>query len=131
MFIKEGIDFIERKDLNIFIPTIFESLFITVKSCNLTVGVIYRTPDSNRNEFLAQYIETIQTLCQTNQPFLLLGDYNLNLLNYSREASVTDFVDATFEHGCVPLITKPTRVTPTSATCIDNIISSCIDNIMY
>ena len=122
--IKEGNDFIERKDLNIFIPTIFESLFITLKPSNLTVGVIYRTPDSNRNEFLIKYNETLESLRQSNHPFLLLGDYNLNLLNYSREASVTDFVNTTFEHGCIPVISKPTRVGPNSATCIDNIIAS-------
>ena len=61
---------------------------------------------------------------QSNENFVILGDYNIDLLKYTHDAYATEFADSTFEHGCIPLITKPTRVTPTSATCIDNIITN-------
>ena len=124
IFIRDDFDYIERPDLNLFIPTIFESVFITLKPSDLTIGVIYRTPDSNYREFLSHYQKTLTLLNQSNKPFILLGDFNFNLLNYNRVHSISEFLDTTFEHGCLPVITKPTRVGPNSASCIDNIITS-------
>ena len=126
LFVREGTDFIERPDLNTFVPMTFESVFITLKPSNVTVGVIYRTPDSNYREFLLYFQRTLLLLNQSKHPFFLLGDFNFDLLTYNRESSVSEFVDTIFENGCLPVITKPTRVTPTSASCLDNIITNKI-----
>ena len=37
-----------------------------------------------------------------------------------------DYVDAMFSNSLIPQITKPTRITPTTATLIDNIYSNDI-----
>ena len=55
-----------------------------------------------------------------------MGDFNLNLLNFSNDTSVTRFLDLTQSSGLLPTITIPTRITNHSATLIDNIFSNNI-----
>ena len=63
----------------------------------------------------------------------LLGDYNINLLNYDQHVPTGEFVDMLSSNGFLPLITRPTRVTPTSATltCIDNIFTNNIADVSH
>jgi len=49
-----------------------------------------------------------------------MGDFNLNLLKYD-ENPVHDLITLLYSHMFYPTITKPTRVTNTSATLIDQI----------
>ena len=86
-----------------------ECIFIEVKTQSkkknrrTLVGVVYRPPNRNIN-----------------------GDFNFNLLNYDHRTETRDYVDTMFSNVFLPLITKPTRITPTSATLIDNIYSNDI-----
>ena len=54
-----------------------------------------------------------------------MGDFNLNLLSYTDEGQVHDFVDLMYSYSFLPYITKPTRQTQHSLTLIDNIFSNC------
>ena len=58
----------------------------------------------------------------------LMGDYNINLLNVDTHQLTSDFNDTLFSNGFVPMITGPTRVTPNSATLIDNILTNQLNN---
>ena len=53
-----------------------------------------------------------------------MGDYNINLLTVDSHSLTADFNDTIYSYGLVPLITRPTRVTETSATLIDNIFTN-------
>jgi len=50
-----------------------------------------------------------------------MGDFNINLLNYDRRVETHDYVDAMFSNSLMPQITKPTNITPPTATVIGNI----------
>ena len=50
-----------------------------------------------------------------------MGDFNINLLNYTKHNNTKDFLDVMFSHFLYPVITRPTRITEYSATLIDNI----------
>ena len=52
-----------------------------------------------------------------------MGDLNINLLNHDN-ASVNEFLSAIHLNSFVPLIDKPTRVTETSSSLIDNILTN-------
>ena len=54
----------------------------------------------------------------------LVGDLNLNLIDYQSNATVRDFVNLIFQHSLVPIVNKPTRVTKNNATLIVYIISN-------
>ena len=127
LYIKDDIEYVERPDLSKFVPFVFESQFVSLKSSSITLGVIYRTPDSNCDDFLLIYEEILNQLRNERNQFFLLGDFNLDLLKFNKDPSVTNFSNTTFEKGCIPVITKPTRIGPSSATCIDNIIMNRVN----
>ena len=53
-----------------------------------------------------------------------MGDFNLNLLNCEDQAPTDQFVNTFYSYGFHPLITKPTRITPHTASMIDNILTN-------
>ena len=54
----------------------------------------------------------------------LMGDQNINLLNYKNHGDTMQYLDTLFSYQHLPLITLPTRITPTSATVIDSITTT-------
>ena len=67
----------------------------------------------------------------------LLGDFNLDLLKSEIHNPTLDFLNSLFSYSFWPLITRPTRVTSSSATLIDNIFTnnialkmSCVNGIV-
>ena len=50
-----------------------------------------------------------------------MDDFNIDLLKYSIDNDVTDFVNTLFSNYCLPLITRPTRITNATTTLLDNI----------
>ena len=51
-------------------------------------------------------------------------DHNLDLLKQTSHRKTQTFVENTLDHVLLPVITKPTRISKTSATLIDNVIIS-------
>ena len=70
---------------------------------------------------MKEVLEYVQT---ENKVLYLVGDYNINLLNVDSHNLTADFNDTIYSYGLIPLITRPTRVTETSATLIDNIFTN-------
>ena len=58
----------------------------------------------------------------TDKTCFLVGDLNLNLIDYQSTVKVRDFVNWIFQHILVPIVDKPIRVTKNNATLIDYII---------
>ena len=56
----------------------------------------------------------------------LAGDFNINSLDYSWNTIVRDFFNLAFQNSIFPVINRPTRVTKTSATIIDHILTNGI-----
>ena len=55
----------------------------------------------------------------------ILGmDHNLDLLKCSTHSLTHEFVECNANYGLMPTINRPTRITKTSATLIDNIFVS-------
>ena len=91
---------------------------------NIIVSCIYRPPRGDSHKFL----EGIKTLICKNQekPLFLVGDLNMNSLDYSINTIVRDFFNLIFQNGIFPLINRPTRVTKSSATIIDHVLTNTI-----
>ena len=51
-------------------------------------------------------------------------DHNLDLIKHHLHRNTQSFLEMQVDYKCFPCITRPTRVTPKSATLIDNIIMS-------
>ena len=50
-----------------------------------------------------------------------MGDFNIDLLKVNLDAKTNEFVNDVISQGFLPTITRPTRITPHSATLIDHI----------
>ena len=92
---------------------------------NTVVCSLYRPPDSDLSAFVKIYKELITKLeHETGKHFIIGLDHNMDLLKSSLHHSTQEFLDSNTSHNLWPIITKPTRITKSSATLIDNIIVS-------
>ena len=109
----------------------FESCCIEIendKNRNIIVGVIYRSHTSI-GCFNADIDSILQILTKENKIHYLLGDFNIDLLKDETHRPTSDFLDLIYSYHLVPTILRPTRITETSATIIDNIITNSNENI--
>ena len=126
LFINKEIPYVYRCD-RVSPEPIFESLYIEInkhvfqQQNNIILGVIYRPPNTDINSFNETLSTILETLKVEDKICYLMGDYNLNLLNYSSLWLTSDFVDLMHSYSFISLINRPTRIKETSATLIDNI----------
>ncbi len=134
LFVKQTINFHIRDDLSVFIPHVFESIFIEVESPkgrNSIIGVVYRpntAPRADLNIFQSTMNDLMSIITGENKKSHIMGDMNIDLLKYSTHNDTFQYLDSVFSHGFIPVITLPTRVTPSSATLIDHIYSNDVSS---
>ena len=91
----------------------------------MILGSMYRPPQSKEKVFLQDYRNLIGSIGDLKDKDLVIGiDHNMDLLKASRHTNTQKFLDYNLEINMLPVITKPTRITNTSATLIDNIFIS-------
>ena len=110
---------------------IFESLFIEIKCAKRTIiyGTIYRSPNADRdttNVFLEYLNDCLKSIRNSNKSCFIQGDLNYDLVQID-DTNLGLLCDAMFEHSYYPHINLPTRITGSSATCIDHIWSNLFD----
>lgn len=132
MFISSKFNYVVRKDLSIFLPHIFESLFIEciVNKKKTIVGVVYRPntpPKADLDIFSFHLIELMEIISHETKNCIIMGDINIDFLNESSHSKTSEIVDNVYACGYSPVITQPTRVTENSATLIDQIFLSTRD----
>ncbi|XP_065685038.1 uncharacterized protein LOC136097048 [Hydra vulgaris] len=99
------------------------------KKNNILLSCCYRPPDGaseNLSFFLLQNI--IHKGSKENKITFIIGDFNMNCLIYNKDKKIKSFYDEILMAGAVPLINRPTRITKTSTTLIDNIFTTDIYN---
>ena len=95
---------------------------------NIIIGDIYKPPNENLNTFVKSFNEVTDKITKENKLCYLMGDFNVNLMNYHRINLTGEFLDNTYSNSLCPLINRPTRITSHSATLIDNILTNNIDS---
>ena len=129
IYLKDDLEFKIRNDLVQFDDS-FESVFIEVANDvfkmgkNIIIGVIYRPPGTDLSLFNSKIADLLEKNKLENKLCYLMGDYNINLLNYETDELTANFVDIVYSYAFVPLINRPTRVSKYSATLIDNILTN-------
>ena len=86
----------------------------------------YRSPNSDIDHFNKRLDQILKSYANKN--CYLAGDFNLNLLNISDHQKTDDFYSTCLQNTFQPLITKPTRITNSSKTLIDNIFTNDINS---
>ena len=130
-YIKNGYDYIPRKDLNLNSTSHFEAMFVELilkDRKNLIVGCIYRHPSSDIsvNDFAEKYLEPIMYKIQREKKeCVLMGDFNVDLLKSSGDNAASKFYNTLSSYFFTPYILQPTRLC--SKTLIDNIFYNSLE----
>ena len=91
---------------------------------NIIIGVIYRPPNTDIeifNEYLGSNLDKVG---HEKKLSYIMGDYNINLLNYDSHTKTALFLDTLYSKSFIPLINRPTRPVEKCHTIIDNIITN-------
>ena len=91
---------------------------------SLVLGAVYRPPDQNIGDFCELMDSTLNSLGGSRS--VIVGDFNLNTLNYSSDPHVQRYVDVFSQYGLVNEINEPTYRSP-----VTNSDSSCLDHIWH
>ena len=115
IFIRNNALFQIRNDLNIH-NEFCESTFIKIdkdifdKKKIIIIAVIYRSPGSDMKLFNEIFYESLNKIKKENSLIYLMGDYNINLLNYGKHSETNEFVGMLHAGSFISLINRPTRV---------------------
>ena len=82
-------------DRNIYKQNELESTFIEIanpRKPNIIVRVIYRHPSMDLADFNCNYLnKLLENTSKEQKSIFLLGDFNVNLLNYNEHNETNDF----------------------------------------
>ena len=74
---------------------------------------------------MVEYRNSLEQLNNMKNKEIILGmDHNINFLKQDVHPKTQEFIEINLDMDLLPVITKPTRVSTTSATLIDNIFVS-------
>ena len=103
-----------------------EQCYIEIKNNTekVIIGTMYRPPSNNISEFINIFNNQIGKINNKGYECIIGLDHNLDLLKQSVHSKTQEFLECILDHNLLPTITKPTRISKTSATLIDNILIS-------
>ena len=87
--------------------------------------MIYRHLSNDTTDFNRNYLNTLlDKISKEQKHIFLLGDFNMNFLNYNEYRPTNNFLDSLVSNSLLPYILQPTRLTGQSKTLIDNIFGN-------
>ena len=132
LYIDKSLKYKLRKDLNLNKPNEIELTFIEIietKKKNTVISCIYKHPKVPIKEFLNDNLQPLLIeLSFEKEEVILMGDFNINLLNCNTEKYTSDYIDTLYSHSFYPSINSRTRINPTSKILIDDIFYNNASN---
>ena len=128
LYVHNNYNFVENENVSQCTPNL-ETLFITITNTSkpVTVGVMYRPPNGNKNAFIAEFQNILSQLPSEN--VFITGDFNIDLHTVNND--VSNFELTFLSAGYTPMISLVTHEQPhCKGTCIDNIFSNSYDDII-
>ena len=106
--------------------TSFELVILETKigRKNYLLVEIYRPPSSSIRTFLTEYNQLLKVLNQQKCELVIGGDFNIDLLKIENCIYSREFFECNLDNKILSTISKPTRITHSTATLIDNILIS-------
>ena len=89
---------------------------------NFLFYCIYRHPRFNINTLILHFNMIFPQ--STNKQIFIMGDLNINSLNYDSHTPTFDFMNTLFSNNFLLFITHPTGISNNSAIVIDNIFTN-------
>ena len=104
-----------------------ENLWLKLNDADVVISAIYRHPKNNSKLFLDHLNNSLAHNMLKNTKIYLVGDFNIDIASSSSASNfATDYINLLASNDYFPLVTLPTRVTETSSTVIDHIITNIL-----
>ena len=101
--------------VNIYILNQLESIFIKISRPDLpggTIGLTYKHLSMNFSTFNTEFFGTpLKNLSKENTEFILMGDFNVNLINFGKKEITHQLLKKLCRNDYTPQITLPTGAT--------------------
>ena len=129
MYIAHSFTYKERFDLCIHIEGEFESIAVEItdklQKQNTVVAEVYRIPNTNESLSIQRYEEMVANICGNTNQVILGSDMNFDYTKVGEHKNTSDLLNVFFSQGLLPTVSRPTRITHTSATVINNVYMKC------
>ena len=126
IYISKRVLYKRRQDLEFHIESC-ETTIIEVISGknqkNTIVGVIYRHPHYNYESFFSEFSLFVEKV-SSKYNVVILGDINIDVSSPSSNAYSKNYKDILLSLGLRNLISKPTRITNSTETILDHILTN-------
>ena len=87
----------------------------------------YRPPNCNVRTFLKEYNNLVLKLKKNKSHQIIIGiDHNLDILKANSHPQTNEFLEMNLRKSLIPCISRPTRITHSTVSLIDNIMASPI-----
>ena len=116
-------------------PDSGEFLFIEIntghKNKNIILGNMYRSPSHNSQNFIDKLSEIYINLDKNmHKNIILLGDINIDMIQHDTNLHAQNYFNCMSQHGFIPVISRPTRITDHSMTLIYHIFTNSLSNFL-
>ena len=75
------------------------------------------------SEFMSNFINPrLENLATEKKRIIVMGDYNINILNCNSDNKISDFLDTVYASSFYPTFNTPTCITVASKTLIDYLL---------
>ena len=125
LYIKSSLVSFPRVDFDYYSDD-FETVWVEIENKsdkNYLICCVYRHPSSPIDN-LTSHFQNLLPSISSNKLLFIMGDFNINLLDFASHSSTSDFVKNFLSHSLLPCIHHPTRVSKNRASVIDNIYTN-------
>ena len=77
---------------------------INTKKASIVVGCIYKHPNMDVLEYNNHLNQMLEKVSKEQKQICLLGEFNINLLNYNVNQLTNDFLDSLASNSIIPYI---------------------------
>ena len=100
IYVKDTLSYEVREDLSVFIPHVFEAVFIEIKIKNkhIIIGTVLISAKYTPKKLMLTYSRTLCKDCKSiihreNKEVFIMGDINIDLLQYSNHYKTNDYTE--------------------------------------
>ena len=88
------------------------------------VNVLYRPPNGEIKPFETFLVKFLSSVQNANKHLHIAGHFNLNLLDHESKKKMHNHLNIIYRNDMIPTKNKPIRVTRTTTTAIDHILTN-------
>ena len=129
IYILDGFNYTERLDPCINVEGEFESIAVEIKpkhnKPHIIVTSMYMIPNTSERMSIECFDQIVTALSNSQCDIIMGSDQNIDYKNVSTNTNASNLLDIFFTSGILPTIRRPTRITLTSATILDNLYVKC------